>query len=163
MTNRLIFLILSWWLGATVLIDFVIVPTVFQTIDSFFNAGELGIALFRKFNFVECMFAVCLVLLSLKRGKKFTYFKLHSSLVALVCLIVLTYVTYLTPYLAKLTGLWKEADTTNTIAIAGISDIQQEHQFFHRIYVTLDTFKILFLASLFTLEFRFSEVAGGKA
>ncbi len=163
MINRFIFLITSLWLGTTLVIDFAIVPTVFHIIENFFNAGELGIALFRKFNLIECFFALTLLVCALKRGKGFRFFRIHILLVISLAVIILTYVTYLTPKLTLLTDLWKQADAINAIGISGISDIQQEHQLYHRLYVSLDTLKILTLVSLLILDLRFSEDLNGKA
>jgi hypothetical protein len=39
------------------------------------------------------------------------------------------------------------------MGIAGIKDIQQEHQFYHRIYVGLDSLKLLILSFILGISF----------
>ena len=53
MTKKLILILVSIWWGWTAIIDFAVVPTVFAIVNDFFNAGELGIALFSKLNLLE--------------------------------------------------------------------------------------------------------------
>lgn len=147
MTKKIALVLVSIWWGWTVLIDFAVVPTVFRTINDFFNAGELGIALFSKLNIFEVIISSGLVVVSgllLKQNKK----KLPLILSCLCFAIVMFYFAYLTPKIIYLTDLWKEADAANQIGIAGIADIQQEHQFYHRIYVAVDTVKLLGLTVL---------------
>ena len=60
--------------------------------------------------------------------------------------IVMVYFSFLTEKIVTLTELWKKADQSGKIGIVGIVDVQQEHQFYHRIYVGLDSLKLLFLS-----------------
>lgn len=147
MTKKIALILVSIWWGWTVIIDFAVVPTVFSTINDFFNAGELGIALFSKLNIFEVILSSALIVTSacyLKTEKK----KLPLILSVVSFAIVMFYFSYLTPKIVYLTDLWKQASATNQIGIAGIADIQQEHQFFHRIYVGVDTVKLLNLTVL---------------
>lgn len=153
MIKRSIIVLVSLWLGWTALIDFAVVPTVFSTIKDFFNAGELGIALFSKLNSLELVISSALIVLSVFKLKKQQTGKWQLTFLVLAWCIVLTYFSWLTPKITELTKLWKEADAINQTSIAGIADIQQEHQHYHRIYVTLDTIKILILATVLSLEF----------
>lgn len=148
MTKKFALVLISLWWGSTVLIDFAVVPTVFGVIDDFFNAGELGIALFSKLNKLEVVISSLLIVVSVFHLKITRSGKLQLALVLSAWVIVMVYVAYLTPKLTSLTGLWKEAEALNQVGISGISDIQQEHQFFHKIYVTLDSIKLLILTTL---------------
>ncbi len=145
MTKKIVLILTSIWWGWTALVDFAIVPTVFRTIPDFFQAGELGIALFSKLNLFELVIATALVIACVyqlrihKQGK----IQLIASLCAWV--IVIFYVGYLTDKLIELTDLWMKADASNQVGIAGIIDIQQEHQYYHRVYVGLDSLKLLCL------------------
>lgn len=140
MTKKIALILVSIWWGWTVIIDFAVVPTVFSTINDFFNAGELGIALFSKINNFEIIIASSLIILSRK--------KLPLFLSVSVWIIVMIYFVYLTPKIIELTELWKKAEALKQISIAGIPDIQQEHQFYHRLYVGLDSVKLLILTVL---------------
>ncbi len=147
MTSKIAFLLLGLWWGTTSIIDFVVVPTVFSVINDFFNAGELGIALFRKFNFFELFFAISILVFEWRTKNKFI---LTSIFLALF--IVIIYTTTLTPHLAQLSRWWKEADSQGLTSIYGVKDIQQEHQFYHRLYVSLDSLKLLILSCVLTYK-----------
>jgi hypothetical protein len=102
MTSKIAFLLLGLWWGTTAVIDFVVVPTVFSVINDFFNAGELGIALFRKFNFFEVFFAISILAFEWRTKNKLVLISIFFAL-----LIVIIYTTTLTPHLAQLSKWWK--------------------------------------------------------
>jgi Domain of unknown function (DUF4149) len=147
MTSKIAFLLLGLWWGTTAIIDFVVVPTVFSVINDFFNAGELGIALFRKFNLFELFFAISILAFEWRTKNKFVLIPILFALI-----IVIIYTTTLTPHLAQLSKWWKEAESLSLTSIHGVKDIQQEHQFYHRLYVSLDTLKILILSCVLTYK-----------
>lgn len=128
----------AWWFG-TVLIDFFIVPSVFRIIENFFNAGHLGIHVFSAFNKIELVLASLLVIVCLQTRKKILIF---SSLILFI--LIMTYFSYLTPKITELTVLWEKSEN---IILNG-RDYQQEHQYFHKIYVGLDSVKLLILSAL---------------
>ena len=144
-----LFLILvSLWWGWTVLVDMFIIPTVFKTIDNFFQAGDLGIAVFSKLNNLELVLASILVgLLSFQMTKNKKALMLLVPGI-LVWLIAMTYFTFLTPKLVELTELWKKTDLMGITGVAGIPDIQQAHQFYHNLYIGLDAVKLLLLSAM---------------
>lgn len=135
-------ILLSFWMGWTVLVDFVVVPGVFRNVEPFFQAGELGIYLFQRLNSLEVVIAssVVAVLVFIFRKNRKALPLLVSGLVVLV--IALVYFSWLTPKIEELTQLWKMSDAGQAIALA---DVQQEHQYYHRLYAILDTVKILVL------------------
>jgi len=147
--NRFVFstflLIVSMWWGWTVLVDMFIIRTVFATIDNFFQAGDLGIAVFSKLNNLEVIVSTALVaVLSFQFTKnKKVLPLLVMSIVAWI--VAMTYFAYLTPKLVELTELWKKTDLMGLAGAAGIPDIQQEHQFYHRLYIGMDSFKLVLL------------------
>lgn len=144
-----IFLITAslWW-GGTILVDMVVVPTIFAKIDQFFQAGDLGIALFSKFNNLEIIFSsILLGLFSFKMVKSKKPLMLFC-LSLLLWLIAMAYFTYLTPKIITLTELWKKADLMGLTALAGIPDIQQEHQFYHNLYIGTDVVKLILLSMM---------------
>lgn len=144
-----LFLVLAsaWW-AWTFLVDIFIIPTVFRSIDNFFQAGDLGIAVFSKLNTLEVL--VSSVLLGMlawqtKKNKKTTVLLVTS---VIVWAIALTYFFYLTPKLITLTDLWKQMDLMGLTSAAEIPDIQQEHQFYHNLYIRLDMLKLFLLSFL---------------
>lgn len=141
--SSVLLIMLSIWLGWTVLVDFVVVPGVFRNIQNFFEAGDLGIFLFRKLNSLEVILssAVLVVLIFIFSKNRKALPLLLSGVVVMV--ISLVYFSYLTPKLEELTELWKLSEAGKAVAVA---DVQQEHQFFHRVYVSIDTVKILILS-----------------
>jgi uncharacterized membrane protein YozB (DUF420 family) len=148
MTKKIALILISIWWGWTVIIDFAVVPTVFKIINDFFNAGELGIALFSKLNTLEIIFSSLLIVVSAIHLKNSGRGKIQLALAVAAWMIVMFYFSYLTPKIIHLSDLWKEAETVQKMGIAGINDIQQEHQFYHRMYVGLDSLKLLMLTIL---------------
>jgi hypothetical protein len=144
----LILALTSTWFGWTVLVDFFIVPTVFTEIDDFFKAGALGISVFSKLNNLE------LIAASFIMGLAVMNFDLkRSSILSLATAILLGITSlfmfsFLTPKIIYLTELWKTADMMGLVGLSGIADLQQEHQFYHRIYIGVDTLKMLLLIYL---------------
>ncbi|WP_408098961.1 hypothetical protein ACJVC5_08590 [Peredibacter sp. HCB2-198] len=140
------FLVLTslWW-GWTVLVDFFIIPTVFKTIDIFFKAGDLGIAVFSKLNNLEVFVGSVLVALlayQVTKNKK----ALPILIMSIVAwFIAMTYFTFLTPKLIEITELWKTTDLMGLTGVAEYPDLQQAHQFYHRLYIGTDVFKLVLL------------------
>lgn len=135
-------ILLSFWLAWTALVDFVVVPGVFRNIANFFEAGELGIYLFTRLNYLEVVIAstALAVLVFIFRRNRRALPLLISGIVVLV--IALSYFAWLIPKIDHLSSLWKLSEAGQTIPIA---DIQQEHQYFHRIYILMDTAKLIVL------------------
>ncbi len=152
MTKKLTLILVSIWWGWTVIIDFAVVPAVFRVINDFFNAGELGATLFARLNGLEIIVSSLLIVVTLVHFKINRRGKLQLSLVLAAWAIVMVYVAYLTPKITSLTYLWKEAEALGQSGLGDINDIQQEHQFFHNMYVTLDSIKLLILTFLLGRE-----------
>lgn len=123
--------------------DFVVVPGVFRNINDFFEAGNLGVYLFTKLNSLEVVISasVLAVLVFIFRKNPRALPLLISGII--VTIISLIYFTYLIPKIAYLSELWKLSDSGKIIETF---DIQQEHQYFHRIYIIMDTVKIFILS-----------------
>ncbi len=138
-------LLAATWLGWSVLVDFFIIPTVFRTVGNFFEAGDLGIAVFSKLNGLELVAssALVLTLLLLLRSQRKSWPLATAAILGWV--IVLVYFSYLTPKLTHLTDLWKAAEAAGRVGVSGISDVQQEHQVYHKLYISLDTLKMVLL------------------
>jgi hypothetical protein len=153
--NRFVFplflVLVSLWWGWTVLVDIFIVPTVFRQIDDFFKAGDLGIAVFSRLNNLELIVSSVLVGILAYQCKinKNAWKLLALSLVSWI--IAVTYFAYLTPKLIELTALWKQTDLMGLTSVAGIPDIQQEHQYFHNLYIALDSVKLGLLTIMLIL------------
>ncbi len=128
------------------LVDFVVVPGVFRNIANFFEAGELGIYLFQRLNSLELVVAstVLAILVFIFRSNRRALPLLIAGF--LVLAIVLVYFTWLTPKIEALTTLWKIND-----------DVQLDHQYYHRLYVIMDTIKILLLLFMMVSTVRKEE------
>lgn len=148
MTKKLALVLVSIWWGWTVIIDFAVVPTVFRVIHDFFNAGELGIALFSKLNLFEILVSSLLIVLCVLNLKQYRKGKLELSLSISAWAIVMFYFAYLTPTITHYTKLWKVAE----FSADGLVDYQQQHQFYHRLYIGLDSVKLLILTTLMSLN-----------
>jgi hypothetical protein len=138
-------LVAIWW-AWTFLVDFFVVRLVFAHVEDFFTAGELGIALFRKLNSLEIIVASAVLALGVLRRSK-----LFIGLALCGWIISMSYFIYLIPKIAELTELWKAAEAAGVIHSGSIPDVQLEHQFFHRSYILVDSFKLLLLTSMLPL------------
>lgn len=148
----------SFWLASTCLINFVIIRLIFSEIDSFFVAGTVGMKLFTTYNKIELFFAFAMILSIGRLIFKNQFPKLLFLLGIPLLIIPLFYEFYLTSKISELTILWEKADLMGINSINGIPDIQQEHQFFHRLYIVIDSVKLilisfsLILCSIFSLR-----------
>lgn len=151
--SRLALVILAVWLGLTLFTDFVVIRTAFEITGDFFKAGDLGIALFSKLNNFEIIFGSFILIDSLFAVRKSKAEKTFSLIFSLILLsIALTYFALLTPKITHLTELWKEAERLGAISLEGIPDVQAEHQFYHRLYIGLDSLKMTILLILLSLK-----------
>jgi hypothetical protein len=146
------FLVLvSLWWGWTFLVDMIIIRTAFGLIDNFFQAGDLGVAIFSKLNNLEVVagsFLVVVLSLNTKRNRRALPILIMS---VITWLIGMTYLSYLTPKLIELTDLWRQTDLMGLTSVAGIPDVQQEHQFYHNLYIGLDSVKLVLLSIMLGL------------
>lgn len=139
--------LVSIWLAWTVMVDLVVAPSIFRVIEDFFNAGDLAMVLFSKLNNLELILSSCLLLTTIAMFRQ-NRIKFVLILVSLITLLVIFYFSYLTPKIIFLTQLWKKAEIMGVIGIDDVSDIQLEHQYFHKVYITLDSVKLIILATL---------------
>lgn len=133
------------WAAWTVLVDFFLVPAVFQTIPDFFTAGHMGIEVFSRLNRLE--FPLACGLFGLLMWKLRAQPKLRWLVPVNLVLVGLAgiYLFSLTPKIIELTGAWEYADKMGTLGAHGHTDIQQLHQAYHRVYVIADTVKLALL------------------
>lgn len=147
----LYFILIGMWWGWTVLVDFYVIPSVFANIKGFFEAGNLGITVFSKLNKLELIVGTVLTFLIIRTiglNKKILKFIIPALLATIIAYF---YESYLTAKIQELTILWQMAEAKNTVGIQGIPDIQQEHQYYHKLYVTLDSVKLLLLTVMLGL------------
>ncbi len=134
----------------SVVADFLIAPSIFAVIENFFNAGDLALLIFSKVTFIEAILAsIFLALMITFHHKNKQAFAL--TLTVLCWVIAVFYVSYLIPKILNVTEVWKKAEEMGVVGIGDIKDAQQEHQFFHRIYIVLDSIKLIFLSTLIGL------------
>jgi hypothetical protein len=141
----------SFWWAWTLLVDFFVIRTVFKIVDSFWIAGKLGMALFTQLNLLELIVSTALVAILAIAARKKKEARLLFLAGVFTWIIAMTYFTYLTPKLIYLTELWQQADLIGLSGVAGIPDIQQEHQFFHKLYVGIDSLKFIVLSLMLGL------------
>lgn len=136
----------SIWLAWTVLVDFFVVPSVFQHIPDFFLAGGLGVIVFNKLNTLEFPLASVLfvsIVMWIRQSKQHKYLLLINFVLVGIAAL---YLFSLTPKLTHLTAAWEYADKMGTLGSNG-QDVQQLHQSYHQTYIALDTVKLLLLSA----------------
>lgn len=137
----------SLWFGMTAAVDFVAVPLVFTTLSSLEQAGKLGMAVFGRFNTIEMFISTLILALSFmlfakqRNGKWGATWLLLSILVAALALI---YSFYLTPMIGFLAREMHQFPLESEPYLK----VYEQHQFFHKLYVKLDSVKLLSLLVL---------------
>lgn len=141
----LIHIIALIWLSFTGLVDFFIVPKLFAAIPDFFLAGRLGIQYFKTLNTFEFLASSLSLVLILKLPVK-------KKTLTCLCLalwgISSFYFFYLNDQITHASLLWEKAESLKVVALNGIEDVQQYHQFYHSLYIQVDSLKILLLMLL---------------
>ncbi|MBY0515589.1 MAG: hypothetical protein K2P81_01685 [Bacteriovoracaceae bacterium] len=132
------------WFSWSLLVDFFIIPNVFQKIPDFFMAGNLGLAVFSKLNLLEFPLATLLMISLIFHFKKTQAQKWLMISGFLLLGIASIYLFSLTPKLSSLTATWEYAEKMGTLGPHG-QDVQQLHQNYHRLYIGMDSVKMLLL------------------
>ena len=136
-------IVLSWLL-ATIFIDIMAVPLVFQNVSSRDEAATLGVLIFKRFNNIELTLFFLGSLLIFFSG----IFKLKNYLIKFfpLGLFPITYTFFLTDKITHYNKLkMNEIDDTR------LEVIQQSLDFYHHLYVRLDMIKIILLTIFFIL------------
>lgn len=145
-------LISIWW-GWTVLVDMFVVRIVFSMVDDVFQAGKIGMELFTRLNQLEIVVSSALVVITFFQVKKIKNLRIEFFLSVFIWIIPMVYFCYLTPKITYLSELWQRLDLMGIYSVHGIPDIQQEHQFYHNLYIGLDTIKLITMTLMMTLAF----------
>jgi hypothetical protein len=141
-----IIVLLSFWLGWTILVDFFVVPSIFREIPEFFKAGKLGMILFSKLNNLELIVSSSILGLSIMQSRKNPHSRPLIPFALLAWMIIMLYFTFLTPKIIILTEMWMKAGHDHAMFVSqGITDIQQEHHFYHNLYRSIDAIKLVLL------------------
>ncbi len=125
------------WFTATVFIDFFAVPEVFRQVSSRNEAAALGIAIFTKFNYIELIVSILMIITS---GLLLFKEKISKALLILSALLIIfpgAYAFKLSPEIKKYNGLKVEDPYSE--------QIQTQLDFYHHIYVKADSAKLLLL------------------
>jgi hypothetical protein len=134
----------SWWM-MTIVADLIVAPAIFRVVENFFNAGDLAMLLFSKITVVEMIVASLVLALSvmIHKSQKSTSLLIIFS----ICwVLTLFYVFYLIPKIVDVAEVWKKSDSLGLAGMGDIKDAQQEHQFFHRMFIVLDGLKLSLLS-----------------
>lgn len=145
---KMILLILGAWLFTTVLVDFFAIPAVFQNVSKRFEAGMVGMSVFSRFNTLEILFALGLII-SLWCSKTPIVYKKAVMVFSFILLgLAVTYKFYMTPAITEIN--LKMRNEINTVVIEAL---EKEHQLFHSLYVKLDSAKLFILMGMIILLF----------
>lgn len=140
------------WVVGLLVVDFVIAPTIFQTVPNRALAGNLAMILFKKWNLIEMVCAILLGLLFFI-PKRRSWIHLLASLITIMA--TFWEGLYLIPKLSTIAlGIY---EATNS----GIENLEQEMAIYHQHYVWLDSGKLLFLLILLGL-YLFSKEKGSS-
>lgn len=149
---RFIFALCVGWFSMSCLIDFVAVPIVFRTVSKLYEAANVGIRLFSIFNPIEFIFSLILVSFALftvkKKSSKLKKFQLAFSFLLLI--ITASYTFHITPMISTLSEQKRELDVESDAYVK----IEQQHNFYHHLYVKMDSVKVILLLIMVGLYSR---------
>jgi hypothetical protein len=141
---KLFLFLLGAWLFCTILVDFVAVPAVFQTVTNRFEAGDVGMQVFTRLNFLEVIFSVLLLTCAFLFRERIVWRKIFFTSLFSLMGLALYYSTFLSPEIIKLTiGL-----RDGVVETPAYQAIEARHAFYHQLYIRLDSFKLLILVAL---------------
>ena len=149
---RFIFALCVGWLSMSCLIDFVAVPIVFRTVSKLYEAANVGIRLFSIFNPIEFVFSLILISFAFlalrKRPSKVKKIQLAFSFFLLF--IAASYTFHITPMISTLSEQKRELDMESEAYVK----IEQQHNFYHHLYVKMDSVKVILLLIMVGLYSR---------
>ncbi len=143
-TWKIYFIGLGIWLGITVFVDFVAVPTLFSNVSSRYEAGRVGMILFTTFNKIEVTLSLLLLGFAFLFWERVLWKKTVFGLLGLLVILAMSYTFYLSPKIVELT----EKMQTVVPESRAYQLWDKDHQFFHRTYIKLDSLKLLLLLVL---------------
>ncbi len=158
---KFLLIFLGGWFFTTCVVDFVAVPNVFRTVTNLKEAGNVGIKVFTTYNKLELIFAlgVCGFFWKLPVHNKNILWVSRGLSVVLIGLVAF-YMLHLNPNIIKFAGQMHEIGIGNE----GYEAVEEQHRFYHHLYVKLDGFKLislLFLQVVSVISWRENE-AGEK-
>lgn len=126
------------WFFTTFLVDIIVIPNVFRTLNDVHQAGKIGMVVFHKFNYFEIFFSLVILLgLMAKPKRKIAEVILSSSLF----ILSLVYTFIMTP---AITNITLKINQTN-IADPMYAELQSNHAFYHNLYRYFDSAKLMVL------------------
>ena len=149
-------LIFASWFSMSCLINFVAIPAVFRNVSKLSEAGNVGMIVFGRFNGLELVCALLTALLFfypiLKNKVEVRFFKLKSALQIFLIVLTCSYVFHLTPKIKDINtnrALLSENGETQKLEA-----LELEHDKYHKLYVKLDSVKLLSLLTLLAMGIR---------
>jgi hypothetical protein len=139
-----------WW-GWTLLIDMFVIRILFSKIDDIFLAGNIGMELFSKLNQLEMIISTALLVIIFFQVRVNRRLLKEFFLTLTTWIISVIYFSYLTPKLIFLTELWKKNDLIGIYSAPVIPYIQQAHQYYHNLYIGIDSLKLITLTVMIGL------------
>ncbi len=154
MIRKIVLGLLASWLSLVTYTDFIIVPTVFKTLTSRVQAGELGMKVFSALGSFEVLTSIILFFCAIAIFKKFRTKRAGYLFVfaTVLCGFALLGKFYMTPKITELNILKYTLSETSPDFIKA----DRDHQFYHDLYVKLDGAKLLLLIAGILGSFRSS-------
>jgi hypothetical protein len=128
-----------------------VIRILFSKIDDIFLAGNIGMELFSKLNQLEMIISTALLVIIFFQVRVNRRLLKEFFLTLTTWIISVIYFSYLTPKLIFLTELWKKNDLIGIYSAPGIPDIQQAHQYYHNLYIGIDSLKLITLTVMIGL------------
>lgn len=150
--------ILGLWLGLTCFLDFYAVPTIFKTLTSRQDAGNLGMVLFYTFNKVEVLLALGLGVCAWFFKNDISWKKTFWTSITALFLLTLIYTFHMSPVIIESNKLKYQMEEGTPEYQA----LDQRHNQYHSLFRKTDGAKILILFLLLGSTLRRREEGEGE-
>lgn len=147
---RLAFSLIVAWFATSCLIDFVAVPTVFRTVSKLTEAGAVGMTIFSKYNVVEVLCGLVILIYALKSAMiKGIGRKVFALFSVVVFGIALAYQFHVSPKIIQINTERAQYEMESV----EYQKISVEHNFYHKLYVRMDSVKVTLLLIMMIMAF----------
>lgn len=148
-TAKLLLIFLVAWLSTTLMVDFMVIPGAFRVLQDLAQSSRLGLFIFSSYNKVELLLSLAALVCAGALYKKGRAYAL-PIITSILLVITLSYLFILTPNIAHLREQRLAVQESNP-ALA--QELKKELMFYHRLYVGIDSGKMLLLLAGSGLSF----------
>jgi hypothetical protein len=145
---------LTLWLGASLAVDIIAIPSVFRTLNDVAQAGKVGMVVFSRFNKLEVivsLLATIFFVIGVKNFWPLAKWKFHFLLTSHFILIGISvmFCFFWTPAIIQYSQQMFELSTTDPLHAQALL----QHRFYHKAYVRVEGIKIIIILVSLVMQY----------